>query len=66
MQEVEKVRNELKKKIDLLRNEKSQIEVKNKEITIKHEQIKEAKNKIQVLEQAEQEIIAKEKKYFVG
>lgn len=58
MQKLEKLRNELKQKMDLLREEKSQIDLKNREITIKREQIIDAKNKIETLEQAEKEINA--------
>ena len=50
MQEASKKRDELKSKIDLLKDEKNKIELLNKEIDIKHNNIAKAKERISFLD----------------
>ncbi len=56
-------RDELKEKIDLLRKEKSEVELYNREIEIKYNNIVDAKNKIEAIEREETEIAETIEKY---
>ncbi len=50
MQEKTEIRNKLKQQIDILQKEKAEIDLTNKEITVKHNQIAKAKQQIESLE----------------
>ncbi|MCI9038455.1 MAG: AAA family ATPase [Clostridia bacterium] len=56
MQQLEKEKQEIKTRIDLLQEEQKDIVLKNQEVQIKREQVKEAKNSIELLKQAQEEI----------
>ncbi len=56
MIQIEKEKQELKKSIDILQNEKNEIVLHNKEVQIKKEQIDNAKKNIEVIEKAQLEI----------
>lgn len=56
MQRLEKKKNEIKEQIDYLRKEKSEIDLKNREISLRHNQIMDAKSKLEALGKREEEI----------
>lgn len=56
MKKLEKEKNELKSRIDILLEEKSKILLNNKEVQTKQEQVREAKSKIKIFENAQKEI----------
>ena len=56
MQQLQNKKNEIKEKIDYITKEKSEIDLKNKEITLKHNQIIYAKSKLEALGKKEEEI----------
>lgn len=56
MQEQAKRRDDLKNKIDILQEEKRKIDLFNKEIEIKHNDIMKAKNKIELLDKEIEEV----------
>lgn len=63
MQEKTKRREQLKEEIHKLNKEKSEIDLHNKEVKIKQEQILNAKRQLELLEKATQEIIQSIEKY---
>lgn len=56
MIQMEKEKQELKNRIDMLQNEKDDIVLHNKEVQTKKAQIDDAKNKIEIIEKAQAEI----------
>ena len=56
MQQIEKERQEIKARIDLIQEEQKNILTQNQEAKIKKEQVKQAKDSIELLKQAQEEI----------
>lgn len=56
MQKINNLKNDLKDKIEILERQKTEIDLFNKEVTIKHNQIMEAKSKLQLFEKEEESI----------
>ncbi len=63
MQEKSKKRDELKSQIDILQKEKSEIDLFNKEVELKHNNIVNAKKKIEEFDKLSEEMLDKIDKY---
>lgn len=57
MRKLDKEKREIKDKIDILQEEKNHILLHNKEVQIKQEQVREAKNNIEILKKVQKEIL---------